>query len=105
MRAIYLLIFSLLFAACDTVQIKERVVYVDGQPVSKTKVRQWTDTFKGTAITNEDGAWTMIVPADAFINLCIENPRNQYIEACYNSGYLLTPTAESGETEMIRIEK
>ena len=105
MRLGYSLLLALLLVGCETVDITERVVYIDRSPVQHTKVRQWTDTYKGATFTDENGTWSLTVPADVIINLCIENPREGNEEACYESGYLVTPTVESGEDEMIKVEK
>lgn len=102
---IIILLGLLLLVGCDTVDISERVVYTDSTPVQNAKVRQWTNSYQGATFTNENGTWTLTVPADVIINLCIENPRQNNKEACYEDGYLITPTVESGETEMIKVDK
>jgi len=98
-------IFGLLMNGCETVTIKECVTYEDNTPVKQAKVRQWTDTYKSSTITNDKGEWKLQVPPDVFINLCIENPRNNYKEACYENGYLLTPSVGSGVTLLKDIPK
>ena len=95
-----LLFFVYILTGCDTVQIEERVIYSDNTPVQKARVRQWTDEFKGGAITDENGEWSMRVPADTLIGLCIENPRNNNKESCYQ-GILITPSVDGG-TEMTK---
>lgn len=100
-----LIFLIIVLTGCDTVDITERVIYTDGTPVKNAKVRQWTDDYDGATFTNEDGTWTLTAPEDVEIFLCIENPREQNIEACYYEGYLFTPTAASGSNEMIRISK
>lgn len=102
------LLFIFLLAGCeDTVDLKERVIFEDGSPVKGAKVYQWTDEglYYGTTHTEENGTWTLTVPADVFINLCIENPREKNSLACYVEGYLITPTVESGENHMIKVDK
>ena len=96
---IYGILYVLFMIGCQVVTIRERVVYEDETPVRHTKVRQWNDTYSGITFTDKDGVWFLDVPADQSINLCIENPRNNYNEACYN-GLLLTPT-ENGEMEKV----
>ena len=99
-----LILISLLLVGCDTVDIKERVIHgEDNSSVQHAKVRQWNDTFKGGTLTDSNGEWTMTVPADVVINLCIENPRDNDKEACYELDSLITPSVESGSHEMIRI--
>ena len=93
-----------IFTGCDTVTIEESVFYEDSTPAKDAQVRQWNDTFKGKTRTNQHGKWTMTVPADVLMNLCIENPRNNNEEACYD-GYLLTPEVGSSIHEMSKIDK
>ena len=105
MKYIPLFFLLFLFIACDTVEVEERVVYgSSGEPVKNAPVRQWTDTFIGKTKTDTNGRWTMTVPADVLINLCIFDPVQQF-EACYTEGYLLTPTVQSKSHKMIHIEK
>jgi hypothetical protein len=91
-----------IFIGCDTVNIHERVVYGDTHlPVVNGKVRQWTlKGYKGKAITNSNGEWTLTVPADTVINLCIYDPKGDY-EACFEENVLITPSIESGSHKMI----
>ena len=98
-------IFGYLLNGCDTVTIKERVLYDDKTPVTEAKVTQFNETFKGGTFTNDNGEWTMEVPEDVFIGLCIEEYERDIGKACYENGYLLTPTIESGLHELKRIEK
>ena len=91
-----LLFFSYILTGCDSVRIEERVVYTeDRSPVQQAKVRQWTDNYKGDTWTNDNGEWTLMVPADMAINLCIENPRDDNKEACFE-GILITPPIDGG---------
>ncbi len=106
MVVLFIVAAVLLFVGCDTVLIKERVVYEeDRMPVIDAKVHQWTDEgYNGYTTTDENGEWSLQVPEDTIIYLCIENPNNDNELVCYESGYLMTPTLESGETEMTKVE-
>ncbi len=102
--ALFLLSAGFLFKGCEnTVEISERVVYTDGTPVKGAKVRQWTNRYNGSTITNNRGEWSLFVPADTIINLCIEDPKNHNKEACYEMDSLLTPQFEGGN-EMLRLD-
>lgn len=90
------IIFGLLFVSCDSVTINERVIYLDGTPVQDANVRQWGDHYKGKTVTDKDGHWQLQVPPDTVINLCIENPRNDNKEVCFN-GTLITPSLDGGD--------
>ncbi len=103
---IIFILAAMFLLGCENVKISERVVYEDGMPVEAAKVHQWTDEgYNGYTVTNENGTWTLTVPADRIIYLCIENPRKEDTLACYNDGHLLTPTVESKGTEMIKVDK
>ena len=107
-KIVSVLLLTVLFAiiwlvtGCDTVRIKERVTYSeDNASVVGAKVIHWNEEFQGTTYTNENGEWEMVVPPDTFVNLCIENPRNNNRKSCFD-GYLLTPLQDG---ELIVIEK
>lgn len=103
MQYVFIFLIMLLFVACETVSIEERVVYEDGTPVARALVHQYTDIgYNGYAVTNENGEWSLDVPVDTLIYLCIENHRDNDAFVCYE-GYLITPTLESGENKMKRI--
>jgi len=99
----FVIVYGILYlgflVGCQIVTIKEKVAYEDKTPVKHAQVRQWNDSYTGTTFTDRNGEWRLDVPADEFIKLCIENPRDNYNEACYN-GLLLTPT-ENGEMEKV----
>ncbi len=104
---IWLLILAIivgLLVGCDTVKIKERVVYEDTRlPVKDAPVRQWTNEgYLGHTRTDKNGTWSLTVPPDTIINLCIYDPIGQF-EACYENNALLTPSIESESDKMIRI--
>jgi hypothetical protein len=101
---LYSILFILLLFGCDTVDIKERVVYEDTLlPVVDAPVRQWThEGFKGTTKTDKNGTWTLTVPPDTIINLCIYDPIGKF-EACFATDALLTPSLESGSDQMIEL--
>ncbi len=103
---LFVIAATFLFMGCDAVTIEEKVVYIDGSPVAGAKVHQWTDEgYDGYTYTDGNGTWFLTVPPDSIIYLCIENPKDDNLLACYEEGFLVTPAVESGETEMIRIEK
>ena len=96
------LLFAIILAGCETVEISERVIYEDSTPVVDAKVIQWNDTYKGTTRTDENGNWSLNVPPDTVINLCIENPQDNNAKCCYQEDGLLTPPLNGGD-KMIRI--
>lgn len=102
-KAVY---FALALTGCDTVEISERVIYEeDKTPVQFAKVVQTGYEYKGITYTDTNGEWTLHVPADAILTLCIDNPRDRNIPACFDEAYLLSPTVESGLNQMIKVEK
>ena len=105
MRIFKLVVLASLLVGCDVVDIRDRVAYVDSTPVVNADVIQWTTKYYGKTTTDENGTWTLTVPADVIINLCINNPREGNKRVCFEESWLLTPTAESGETEMIKVDK
>ena len=100
-----LIVALLLLVGCDSVDVTERVIYEDMTPVQNARVNQWNDEYNGVTYTDENGTWTLTVPADVIINLCINNPREGNKLVCFEESWLLTPTVESGETEMIKVDK
>ncbi len=101
----FLFVISAIFLVigCEMVNIDERVVYEDETPVVNAKVHQWTDEgYNGYTFTDDNGTWSLLVPVDTIIYLCIENPRNNNTLACYENGYLFTPTLESGSNKMTK---
>lgn len=100
--AVILFAIIWILTACDSVEIRERVIYgEDDKPVQGAKVVQWTDSYRGVTKTDDNGEWTLDVPPDTVINLCIDNPRNNNIEACYEKDSLITPPINGGN-EMIK---
>ncbi len=99
----FLIIMSVLFiVGCETVTIKERVIYEDGLSVVGASVHQWTDEgYNGYATTDKDGWWSLEVPPDTRIHLCIKDPKNENELACYECGILITPALNSDVTAMI----
>lgn len=99
----YLLLTTFFFFACETVEIKERVIYEDGTPVVSALIHQYTDEgFNGYTFTDAEGIWELDVPPDSAIHLCIENPRENNDKICYD-GDLVTPAINSGKNQMERI--
>ncbi len=97
-----LIAIGLISLGCDTVTIKERVIYEDKSSVVGANVHQWTDEgYNGYTVTDKNGEWTLRVPSDTVIYLCIEDPRNEDELACYECGTLITPSLSSNSTSMI----
>ena len=89
-----LLLLILMLLGCDNVTVKERVLYEDRTPVKRGKVIQWNDNYKGTTYTDQDGRWSLAVPPDTLIELCIEEYERGIGKACYD-GELITPALDS----------
>jgi len=97
---ILVLFWFLFIQGCNSVKIEERVLYEDGSPVIGCKVHQYIeDTYNGYTVTDENGEWSLTVPEDNVIKLCISNPLNNNEMSCYED-VLTTPTIESGKHEM-----
>ncbi len=102
MRLVYSLLALLILVGCETVDIEERVIYEDKTPVVGANVHQWTDDgYDGYTVTDENGEWSLLVPPDTVIYLCIEDPKNENELACYECGTLITPSLDSNHTSMI----
>lgn len=94
------LILSLFLVGCD-VAIDERVIYEDGTPVVDVEVIHSMDRFEGITRTDNNGRWSIRLPADSYVWLCIENPLNDFELSCYN-GLLKTPAIDSGLNTLIK---
>ncbi len=94
--------FGIISLGCDTVKIEERVIYDDKSAVVGANVHQWTDEgYNGYTVTDENGWWSLEVPSDTRIYLCIGDPKNKDELACYECGILITPALDSNSTVMI----
>ena len=98
---VLVLFWFLFIQGCNSVKIEERVLYEDGSPVVGCRVHMYSeDTYNGYTVTNENGEWSLTVPEDSIIYLCVENALNNNEMSCYEDGILTTPTIESGKHEM-----
>ncbi len=95
----WLVLIALILLGCDTVKIEERVIYEDKSAVIGASVHQWTDEgYNGYATTDNNGEWSLHVPSDTIIYLCVDDGN---ILACYECGTLTTPSLDSNVTSMI----
>lgn len=95
MKIFYLIILTVvLLQACQLVESENRVIYETGEPVIETQVRQFSDQTTYITYTDYNGTWTLNIPIGSSWGLCIEDPNNDYIEACYNGELTVDETGE-----------
>lgn len=70
------------------VESTNKVVYEDMTPVMEAKVHQYSDTVDYITYTNILGEWSLILPVGSKWELCIQNPKMDYEESCYD-GFLI----------------
>ncbi len=100
---VLVLFWFLFIQGCNSVKIEERVVYEDGSPVVGCKVHQYTsEGYNGYTKTDNSGRWSLTVPSNTVMYLCVENPLSGNEMSCFE-GVLLTPAIESGSHNMVKM--
>lgn len=79
-----LLILCVSLSGCKLVKTDDRVIYEDQTPVTFAQVHQWNSRESRKTYTDEYGEWSFLLPVGSEWRLCIENPMDNYAEACYN---------------------
>ncbi len=96
---VLLLFWMIFFNGCEATKIREQVLYEDGTPVVNSKVHMYTEEgYNGYTVTDENGEWTIVVPSNSLIYLCIENPLLDNEMSCYD-GILTTEKGELNEKD------
>ena len=94
----YLLIFPLLILiGCETVEVSEYMMHKDLTPIVGAKINVYNKEFNGTTTTDEHGFWSMQVPPDVVVDLCVAYEEGK---ACHVMDSLITPSIDSGEVHM-----
>ncbi len=79
-----LAIISIMICGCKSVEHKEAVQYENGEPVAFARVYEVGDNYVGVTTTDDSGAWKMYGPPGIRVQLCIENPMDDYNLACWD---------------------